>query len=243
MARPLRMNPIGVAQHVVQRGNNRQDCFLDEEDYGRYVHWLKQYSAKYNVAVHAWVLMSNHVHLLCTPLADNAVSSMMQALGRQYVRYFNFKYKRSGTLWEGRFRSCLVDSERYLLEVYRYIELNPVRAGVVKMPEAYKWSSFQVNALGVESELCTPHAIYQALGRRSAERITAYQALFDVELDADWLKALRKATLGGRLIGGEEFQAEIAALEAKKRVYQTKEAVELSRRDGRGLAGRGRFLL
>ncbi|MCF6299474.1 MAG: transposase [Thiomicrorhabdus sp.] len=238
MARPLRMNPVGVPQHVVQRGNNRQDCFVDEEDYGRYVHWLKQYSAKYHVAVHAWVLMSNHVHLLCTPLAENAVSSMMQALGRQYVRYFNFKYKRTGTLWEGRFRSCLIDSEQHLLEVYRYIELNPVRAGMVNTPDEYKWSSFQVNGLGVESELCTPHELYQALGWRGLERRAAYLSLFEAELDAEWLKALRKATMGGKIFGGDAFQTEITALEAKKQVDKQKNTT-----NERNLGGRGRFLL
>ena len=126
MARLNRICPVGVPQHIIQRGNNRQVCFAGEQDFAAYAVWLKDYSKKYQVDIHAWVLMTNHVHLLCTPRVENAVSSMMQAIGRQYVRYFNFSYKRTGTLWEGRFKSCLVDEESYLLQLYRYIELTPL---------------------------------------------------------------------------------------------------------------------
>ena len=127
MSRLARICPIGIAQHVIQRGNNRQICFANEQDFFAYIGWLKEFSVKFEVNIHAWVLMTNHVHLLCTPCKENGVSQMMQALGRQYVRYFNHSYKRTGTLWEGRFKSCLVD-EVYLLHLYRYIELNPVRS-------------------------------------------------------------------------------------------------------------------
>ncbi len=151
MARLARVAPVGVPQHIIQRGNNRQVCFAGEEDMKAYLHWLKEMSKKYQVDIHAWVLMTNHVHLLCTPWKENAVSQMMQSLGRLYVRYFNHTYQRSGTLWEGRFKSCLVQSERYLLELYRYIELNPVRADMVDKPSDYSWSSYAINALGVES--------------------------------------------------------------------------------------------
>lgn len=118
MPRLARVSPIGVAQHVIQRGNNRQLCFGGEEDMAAYLGWLKKYSTHYRVEIHAWVLMSNHVHLLCTPRTEYAVSKMMQSLGRFYVRYFNHTYGRSGTLWEGRFKSCLIQSERYLLECF-----------------------------------------------------------------------------------------------------------------------------
>ena len=140
--------PAGIPVHIIQRGNNHQACFVSEDDHAAYVEWLKEYSTKYGVDIHAWVMMTNHVHLLCTPQREGALSSMMQSLGRRYVRYFNTEYRRSGTLWEGRYISCLVQVENYLFAVYRYIELNPVRAGMVSDPGEYAWSSYQVNGLG-----------------------------------------------------------------------------------------------
>lgn len=134
MARKSRFSPVGVPQHVIQRGNNRQVCFGSEEDFKAYLSWLKQYSHKYDVSIHAWILMTNHVHLLCTPNSPNAVSKLMQSQGRSYVRYFNYTYQRAGTLWEGRFKSCLVNAPEYLFHLYRYIELNPVRAQMVDDP-------------------------------------------------------------------------------------------------------------
>ena len=148
MARLPRISPVGIPVHLIQRGNNRQACFVCDEDHGAYAGWLKKYARKYSVEIHAWVMMTNHVHLLCTPRTEGGVSRMMQSLGRRYVQYFNFEYHRSGTLWEGRFKSCLVQEERYLLEVYKYIELNPVRAEMVADPGEYRWSSYQVNGLG-----------------------------------------------------------------------------------------------
>ena len=132
---------------------------------------------RYAVDIHAWVLMSNHVHLLCTPQHDGAVSLMMRSVGRRYVQYFNYQYRRSGTLWEGRYKSCLVQAERYLIEVYRYIELNPVRANLVDDPSEFIWSSYQVNALGKTSDLCTPHPEYLMLENIN-ERMSNYRALF-----------------------------------------------------------------
>ncbi len=119
MARLPRVSPVNVPQHIIQRGNNRQACFASKQDFASYVNWLKEYSKKYFVDIHAWVLMTNHVHLLCTPRMSNSISLMMQSLGRQYVRYFNVCYGRSGTLWEGRYKSCLVQAEDYLLHLYR----------------------------------------------------------------------------------------------------------------------------
>jgi putative transposase len=126
MARLTRVAPIGIPQHIIQRGNNRQACFAGEDDMQAYLHWLKEHARKYQVALHAWVLMTNHVHLLATPQTEGAIAKMMQSLGRNYVRYFNYSYRRSGTLWEGRYRASLVQSDLYLLHLYRYIELNPV---------------------------------------------------------------------------------------------------------------------
>ena len=180
MARRQRVHLPGVAEHVIQRGNNRQLCFLHEEDYVAYVHWLKEYAVKFGVQVHAWVLMSNHVHLLCTPTDHRGISLMMQSLGRQYVRYFNHRHQRTGTLWEGRFKSILVPEPEYLITLYRYIENNPVRAGMVASPADYKWSSYQINALGKHSDLCHPHPCYLALGHHPAERANSYRQSWGV---------------------------------------------------------------
>lgn len=155
MARLPRLNMPGVPQHVIQKGNNRKACFFDEQDYKVYLLKLKEYSQKLEVSVHSFVLMTNHVHLLMTPTEGNGVSRLMQSLGRYYVRYINKKYERTGTLWEGRYKSTLIDTEKYLLFVSQYIELNPVRANMVKQPAEYPWSSFRRNALGIPIELVT----------------------------------------------------------------------------------------
>ncbi len=194
MARKPRLGPAGIAQHVIQRGNNRSVCFACESDYMAYIKWLKKFSVKFNVSIHAWVLMTNHVHLLCTPNLDNlGVSRMMQALGRMYVRYFNYKYERSGTLWEGRFHSSLVCSDEYLLTVYRYIELNPIRANMVLSPVEYKWSSYRINALGTVSTLCSPHDVYLALGKSENRRLKVYRDLFENELTDSVVKKYKQA--------------------------------------------------
>jgi len=205
-----------MPQHVIQRGNNRQVCFADEQDFTAYAGWLKSYSKKYQVDIHAWVLMTNHVHLLCTPRGQNAVSHMMQSLGRHYVRYFNFSYKRTGTLWEGRFKSCLVQEETYLIQLYRYIELNPVRAGIVEQPSDYVWSSYPINALGKVSELCTPHAVYLALGKDANERQASYRELFKHHVDGKLLEDIRLAVNKGMALGSERFKTEIESLSGRR---------------------------
>lgn len=216
MARLSRVCSIGMPQHVIQRGNNRQVCFADEQDFAAYAGWLKGYSKKYQVDIHAWVLMTNHVHLLCTPRGQNAVSHMMQSLGRHYVRYFNFSYKRTGTLWEGRFKSCLVQEETYLIQLYRYIELNPVRAGMVEQPSDYVWSSYPINALGKVSELCTPHAVYLALGKDANERQASYRELFKHHVDGKLLEDIRLAVNKGMALGSERFKTEIESLSGRR---------------------------
>ena len=148
MPRRARLVPPGVPLHLIQRGNNRQVCFLAEDDCRFYLDWLTHYARKLDVAIHAWVLMTNHVHLLVSPADPAGPGAVMQALGQRYVQHFNRAWARSGTLWEGRFRSCPVDAEAYLLACQRYIELNPVRAGMVGHPAEYRWSSFRANALG-----------------------------------------------------------------------------------------------
>ncbi|WP_456379394.1 transposase [Thiolapillus sp.] len=212
MPRLPRITPVGVPVHVIQRGNNRQLCFGSEEDHAAYLHWLGEYAGKYGVDVHAWVLMSNHVHLLCTPQQEGGLSRLMQSLGRRYVRYFNHQYQRTGTLWEGRYKSCLVQAEDYLLQVYRYIELNPVRAGMLDAPGAYAWSSYQINALGSESVLCTPHDEYLRLGQTGDERQEHYRRLFEHHLDDKTLATIRTQINRGMVIGNARFREELEAL-------------------------------
>jgi putative transposase len=182
-----------------------------------YAHWLYEYSQKFRVAIHAWVFMTNHVHLLVTPGIKSGVSEMMQSLGRRYVQYYNYSYKRSGTLWEGRYKSCAVQDEVYLLQCYRYIEMNPVRANMVNHPSDYRWSSYGVNAQGVTSKLCTPHDQYRALGANESERQAAYRDLFLGHLDDEAITRIRQTTNSGMALGNDRFKDEVE-LVAKRRV-------------------------
>lgn len=216
MARLPRICLPGIPQHVIQRGNNRQVCFACEADFAAYAHWLEEASRKCQVAVHAWVFMTNHVHLLVTPEIEGGVSRMMQMLGRRYVRYFNTIYRRTGTLWEGRFKSCIVDAENYLLVCQRYIELNPVRAGMVTVPEDYRWSSYGVNGLGKPVKLWTPHPVYQELGATRSDRATAYREQFAGELDASVLNQIRRTTNQGMALGNDKFKREIECLSGRR---------------------------
>lgn len=216
MARLPRVHLAGVPEHIIQRGNNRQVCFASEEDFAAYAHWLKQYSDAFGVHVHAWVFMTNHVHLLCTASDAKGISLMMQSLGRRYVRYFNWQYRRSGTLWEGRFKSCLVQEVHYILAVYRYIEMNPVRAGMVASPSDYHWSSFASNALGKISALCHPHPSYLALAANEKERQQAYRDLFQSEVSEATLLDIRSAIKSGMALGNERFKQEVEALTGRR---------------------------
>ena len=212
MARKARFLPVGIPQHIIQRGNNRQICFAGEEDFKAYIHWLKEYSEKHQVAVHAWVLMTNHAHLLCTPNRVDGVSKMMQSLGRSYVRYFNYRYQRTGTLWEGRFKACLVNAPEYLFHLYRYIELNPVRAMMVEDPADYVWSSYQCNGLGRESSLLTPHELYLELDDNPVGRQEHYRSLFTGHVDSELLEDIRKASNKGLVLGNDRFVDQLEAI-------------------------------
>ncbi len=170
MARQPRLNLAGMPQHVVQRGNDRQPCFFNEDDYAHYLTGLNEACQKESCAVHAYVLMTNHFHLLLTPMQAGCVGRTMQSLGRRYVRYVNDRYRRTGTLWEGRFKSSLIDTDSYLLQCHRYIELNPVRAGTVEDPGHYAWSSHGHNAFGRHNPLLHSHPLYLALGSTNATR-------------------------------------------------------------------------
>ncbi|WP_319380238.1 transposase [Thiomicrorhabdus sp.] len=161
--------------------------------------------------------MTNHVHLLCAGMVDEeGIGKMMQSLGRQYVRYFNQKYNRTGTLWEGRFKSCLVEADNYLFELYRYIELNPVRAKMVEDPAEYIWSSYQINALERVSELLTPHSLYLQLGKSAAERKQNYRKLFEDALRETVLEEIRQAINRGMAVGSDRFKDEIEVLTGRR---------------------------
>jgi len=193
MPRKRRCCPPDFPVHVVQRRNNRQLCFADDADLKAYAHWLCEGAEKYGVDVHAWVFMTNHVHLLVTPKSPDSVSRCMQYLGRFYVRRFSHRYRRSGTLFEGRFKSSIVQSRDYLLTCQRYIELNPVRAGLVADPADYTWSSYRSHAFGQAVRLWQPHLEYLALGETPVARKRTYRRFFEQELSATVLTDIRAA--------------------------------------------------
>lgn len=227
MPRRARLSLPGIPWHIIQRGNNRSVCFHAEEDYQFYLHTLKELADKFGCALHAYVLMTNHVHLLMTPERAESAGLLMKHLGQRYVQYVNRTYQRSGTLWEGRFRSCLTQSEDYVLACYRYIELNPVRAGMVTKPEDYRWSSYHANGLGRTSALITPNDQYLRLGKADAERRAAYRALFRAHADEALVEEIRSATNGNFALGGKRFQTQVEAT--------------LGRRAVRGVSGRPRL--
>jgi putative transposase len=191
---------------VVQRGNNRVACFKQDNDYLMYLAHLRQLSEKYECAVHAYCLMTNHVHLLLTPQTANGCTGLMRDLGQRYVQYFNRRHDRTGTLWEGRFRSCIVQSALYVLGCYRYIELNPVRAGMVDHPTGYLWSSYAVNS-GLRSDpSISHHTEYVALASDKERRQAAYRGLFAQRLEPGLQRAIRDATNGGYPLASEAFK-------------------------------------
>ena len=216
MARLQRATPAGIPVHLLHRGNNRQECFKNNGDYSAFLWWLREYSEKFMVDIHTWALMEHHYHLLCTPQIEDGLGRMVQALGRQYVRYFNRQNQRTGTLWEGRYRSSLVQPDSCLLEVYRYIELNPVRAALVSNPAEFNWSSYQINASGRPSALCKPHAEYLKLGETRAECAENYKLKCESGLDENRLEEIRKSINKGLAFGDEEFKIEVEELTGRR---------------------------
>ena len=212
MPRRPRLILPNVPVHLIQRGNNRQPCFVADEDYSFYLDWLREYAVQAGCHVHAYVLMTNHVHLLVSAGRAEAPGEMMKALGQRYVQYFNRTYRRSGTLWEGRYRSCLTQAEDYLLACQRYIELNPVRAAMVAHPAEYRWSSYRANAQGEADRLLQPHEVYRALGTDVENRQAAYRELFRHELEPGLVDEIRRATNGNFALGSERFGVELAQL-------------------------------
>ena len=212
MARLPRYAAPGMPHHVIQRGNNRSAFFATDDDYHFFRACLAAACDRFGCQVHTYVLMTNHVHLLLTPANEGAVGKVMQAVGRRYVQHFNDTYQRTGALWEGRYRATLVDTEAYLFTCSRYIELNPVRAGLVRQPADYRWSSYAANALGARDSLVTPHPAYSALGADVNTRLAAYVALFGEPLPDATLDAIRDATNRGWVLGSKRFRDEIATL-------------------------------
>jgi putative transposase len=210
--RQPRFCPAGYPVHVIQRGVNRQVCFGEDADMAAYANWLREAAERYGLAVHAWVLMTNHVHLLLTPTSDTAISLCMQYLGRHYVRHFNFRYRRTGTLFEGRFKSSLIQSDAYLIACQRYIELNPVRASLVSDPGDYVWSSYRCHALGRDVRMWSPHTLYLELGRSATERTSSYRKMFGQELNAHLIEDIRFAAHTGLVLGTERFRCELEQL-------------------------------
>jgi putative transposase len=211
MPRRARLILPNVPLHLIQRGHDRHACFFADEDYRCYLHWLERSAVRYGCTVHAYVLMTNHIHMVLSAAAPCAPAAMMKAQNQRYVHYVNRTYRRTGTLWEGRFRSCLAQEEDYLLTCLRYVELNPVRAGMVAHPAEYRWSSYRANAQGAADPLVQPHAVYQALGPDAAARQATYRELFRHELEPGLVDQIRHATNGNHALGDERFAAHVAA--------------------------------
>lgn len=216
MARLPRYFVKGQPQHIIQRGNNRELIFAHNDDYRFYLECLQSAIVKNKLAIHAFVLMTNHVHLLGSPETEVSISKTLQSVGRRYVQYFNSRYKRTGTLWEGRYKATIIDSEQYLLTCMRYIELNPVRAGMVNKPNEYPWSSYTANAEGKLSTLIKEHDVFSKLGANGAERRSAYQQLFRLTISKSDLNDLRETTNKGWALGGGQFCAEIERISGRR---------------------------
>ncbi|TGN40692.1 transposase [Marinobacter confluentis] len=198
-----------MPQHVIQRGNNRQMCFQDPADRGAYLAFLSKYRKEHEVDIHAWVLMDNHTHLLVTPRKDDSLSRFMKALGQRYAQYFNFKYERTGTLWEGRFKSCLVDTESYFLQCQRYIELNPVKAGMVDNPEDYRWSSYLYHAYGLRAKWHTPHDCYLNYQPDPDLRQASYRSFVASSPPPGTDDLIFYTAISGKALGTETFREEM----------------------------------
>lgn len=210
MARLPRYNLPGQPQHVILRGNNRNIIFVADEDYHFFIECLQKAAEQHGCTIHAYVLMTNHVHLLLTPEREDSIGKTLQSVGRRYVQYFNYTQKRTGTLWEGRYKATLIDSERYLLTCYRYIELNPVRANMVEHPRDYAWSSYLCHAEGKSDKLVTDHPLYVSLGKNDEMRQAAYSGLFKAHVGEATLNEIRDATNKGWTLGNDRFKETIA---------------------------------
>jgi putative transposase len=216
MARLPRYFVKGVPLHIILRGNNREPIFGSDDDCQFFKQALLDAVKRHGMLVHAYVLMTNHIHLLASPSTSESVPKEMQSVGRRYVQYFNFRYKRTGTLWEGRYRATVVDAENYLFECMRYIELNPVRAGMVKHPRDHAWSSYRSNAAGEADPLVNTHSLYRSLAKVESERQGAYRELLRMPLAEERLDEIRERTNKGWALGCERFQSKIERLAERR---------------------------
>ncbi len=209
MARLPRLTVPGFPHHIIQRGNNRQPIFAAKADYETLLSMLVEHADKTHVAVHSYVLMSNHFHLLATPSAIEGIPQMMQSVGRRYVRYFNQRQSRTGTLWEGRYKSTLIQAERHLLTCMAYIDLNPVRAGLVAEPSDYPWSSYSHHVGRAVDKLITPHPLYWELGNTPFSREAAYGDLVRAGITPQQQAALTDSALRGWALGEPDYVADL----------------------------------
>jgi putative transposase len=205
MPRQARLRIPGLPLHVIQRGNDKLPCFREDRDHRVYLSLLDELSGLCGCEIHAYVLMTNHVHMLMTPMRTDGPSLFMKHVGQRFAQYVNRKYDRTGSLFEGRFRSCIVDTEGYLLRCQRYIEMNPVRAGMAAHPREYPWSSYGVNAEGAPSDFLVPHPLYLELARSAEERRARYRALFEIRAPDEELRQIRDAVNAGIVLGRDEF--------------------------------------
>ncbi|MBQ5949467.1 transposase [Massilia sp. ST3] len=209
MARLPRLIVPNQPYHVIQRGNNRQPIFREEADYQRFLAWLKETARFYEVAIHAYVLMPNHLHLLATPSNDTGLALMMQKVGRFYVPWFNNKYERTGSLFEGRFRTSLIDTDSYFLVCSRYIELNPVRAQLVNAPADYPWSSYIHHAGLRPDSIVTEHSLYWGLGNTPFQREAAYMALVEQGMSQQEVDFVTSSIMKNAPLGSDSFKADL----------------------------------
>jgi len=209
MPRRARIVMPHVPVHLIQRGHNRRPCFFEECDFEYYLHWLEYFSAKFECEIHCYVLMNNHVHIATTPHEHDSLAHLMKNLNQRYVAYMNKSHDRTGTMWEGRFRSCLILDHDYFLTCMRYIELNPVRAGMVGHPREYPWSSYRANAEGSENSCITAHSHYLSLGTNDLERQLAYRELVARPTDDFSTDLLRRATNANHVVGDSSTMEEL----------------------------------
>jgi len=220
-----------VPVHIVQRGHSREPVFFEDGDYLAYLRWLQEAADRYECDIHAYVLMTNHIHILATPRETQGISRMMQYIGRRYVPYINDTYGTSGSIWEGRFKASLISDEQYLLTCMRYIELNPVRANMVNSPGYYRWSSYRYNAQSKSNKIVTEHPLYVAIGRMKAVRCENYKSLFKVHIDDEQLNSIRAAWQTGTPLGNDYFKEKI------ERKLKTKVGQSRRGRPSRSLKG------
>jgi len=216
MARLPRYAIANQPQHIIQQGRDGQQIFFEDQDYQYFHDCLDAAAYNYQLEVHAYVLMPDHVHILATPGNTDSISRTTQSIGRNYVQYFNESYSGSGTLWEGRYRATVVESKQYLLDCSRYIEMNPVRNGLVSKPADYRWSSYAQNALGKVDEMITAHKQYQQLGDDDKSRVKAYRAMFKQKLSAEMVQQITDATLKGWVLGDSKFARKIEKLSGRR---------------------------